>query len=126
MAFALVLSAPAALGLLGERGAMESVPDEAGFAEDCRPAISNMWRVALSEVQARRVPDGLKRREKIDAWSMPRRSSAMRAQFAVAKTRMSVPCGLLSVSETIPYERSCMRLHIPFHLPLPAAPRLDS
>lgn len=50
-----------------------------------------MCRVDLSEVLARKVPDGLKAREKMVAGSMPRRSSARRAQLLVAKTRMRVP-----------------------------------
>ena len=57
---------------------------------------SKTWRVALSEVQARRAPEGLKEREKIVAGSMPRRSSATRAQLLVAWTRMIVP---LTISE---------------------------
>lgn len=53
---------------------------------------SKTWSVALSEVQARRVPDGLKAREKMVAGSMPRRSSVTRAQLLVAWTRIIVPC----------------------------------
>lgn len=52
---------------------------------------SKMWRVALSEVHARRVPDGLKAREKTVAGSIPRRSSATLAQLPVAWTRIMVP-----------------------------------
>lgn len=52
---------------------------------------SKMCRVDLSEVQAIMVPDGLNARENMVAVSMPRRSSAMRAQLLVEKMRMRVP-----------------------------------
>jgi hypothetical protein len=52
-----------------------------------------MCSVDLSDVQARKLPDGLKASEKIEAGSMPRLSSATLAQLLVAKTRISVPCG---------------------------------
>jgi hypothetical protein len=50
-----------------------------------------MCRVDLSEVQASSVPEGLKPRENMLAVSMPRRSSAKRAQLLVAQTRIRVP-----------------------------------
>ena len=69
---------------------------EEGVADGFRGAFfgwgtSKTWRVALSDVQARRVPEGLKASEKMVAGSMPRRSSATRAQLLVAWTRMIVP-----------------------------------
>lgn len=50
-----------------------------------------MWSVALSEVQARSEPEGLKASEKTVAGSMPRRSSVTLAQLLVAWTRIIVP-----------------------------------
>ena len=53
-----------------------------------------MWRVALSDVTANSVDDGEMARQKICAGSTPRRSSPMRAQFAVEKSRIRVPVSL--------------------------------
>ena len=50
-----------------------------------------MWRVDLSEVTARRLLFGDMAIEKIRAWSTPRRSSPVRAQFPVEKVRTNVP-----------------------------------
>lgn len=50
-----------------------------------------MCNVDLSDVTAMRLLDGDIAMEYTRAWSMPRRSSAMRAQLLVEKTRMSVP-----------------------------------
>ncbi|KAL8645550.1 MAG: hypothetical protein Q9210_006644, partial [Variospora velana] len=50
---------------------------------------SKMWRVALSEVTARRVFEGEMARERMAAGSTPRRSSEMRAQFVVEKRRIT-------------------------------------
>lgn len=52
---------------------------------------SKTWRVALSEVQAREVPEGLNANEKTVAGSIPRRSSTILAQLLVACTRIIVP-----------------------------------
>jgi hypothetical protein len=52
---------------------------------------SKICKVDLSDVQARRSPEGLKAREKMVAGSMPRRSSAILAQLDVEKTRIIVP-----------------------------------
>ena len=52
---------------------------------------SKMWRVALSEVTARRALEGEMAREKMAAGSTPRRSSEMRVQFEVEKRRIRVP-----------------------------------
>lgn len=50
-----------------------------------------MWRVDLSDVTASSWELGEMAREKIEAWSTPRRSSAMRAQLVVVKRRTNVP-----------------------------------
>lgn len=50
-----------------------------------------MCNVALSEVTAKRAPFGDIAREKIKAWSTPRRSSPIRVQLLVENTRTRVP-----------------------------------
>jgi hypothetical protein len=52
---------------------------------------SKICNVDLSEVTATSVLDGDIAIENTNAWSIPRRSSAIRAQLLVEKTRMSVP-----------------------------------
>lgn len=51
-----------------------------------------MCKVDLSDVTAISMFEGEMAMENITAWSIPRRSSAMRAQLVVEKTRISVPC----------------------------------
>lgn len=60
-----------------------------------------MCRVDLSDVQARSVPEGLNPSEKMVAVSMPRRSSARRAQLLVEKTRINVPYDCQSREQTV-------------------------
>lgn len=48
--------------------------------------------VDLSEVTARRRDDGEMAREKMVAWSRPRRSSTTMQEVVVEKTRIRVPC----------------------------------
>lgn len=52
---------------------------------------SKMWRVDLSDVTARSLLLGDIAIEKTRAWSTPRRSSPVRAQFPVEKVRTNVP-----------------------------------
>ena len=60
-----------------------------------------MWRVDLSEVTASIKEDGEIDMLKMKAGSTPRRSSAIRTQFPVENTRISVPCSL-AVARRVP------------------------
>ena len=78
---------------------------------------SKTCNVDLSDVHASIVPEGLKRREKMVAWSMPRRSSAILAQLLVAHTRISVPCtgkhlGFQEKGQTHCFTGSCQELAV--------------
>lgn len=53
-----------------------------------------MWRVDLSEVRAKVEAEGEKAREKMAAWSTPRRNSAILVHDGKDQRRMRVPCSL--------------------------------
>lgn len=53
--------------------------------------MSKICSVDLSDVTARRWPEGAIAKENMVAWSTPRLSSAIRAQLLVANTLTSVP-----------------------------------
>lgn len=72
----------------GEMGAAERVAEDEGLRGF---GTSKICKLPLSDVQANMFPDGLKRKEKIVAFSLPRLRSANFAPLPVAKIRTSVP-----------------------------------
>ncbi len=60
-----------------------------------------MWRVDLSDVTANMVEEGEMEMLNMKAGSTPRRSSAIRRQLLVEKTRTRVPC-MLAVARSCP------------------------
>lgn len=80
-----------------------------GCIEFGRGGRSKTCRVDLSDVTASIVDDGDMEMLKTKAGSTPRRSSAMRAQFAVEKTRIKVPVSL-AVARSSPSELNSIAL----------------
>lgn len=60
---------------------------------------SKICNVDLSDVTAKYVFEGEMAREKIMAWSTPRRNSAIFAQFLVENTRTKVPWSYLDLND---------------------------